>query len=91
MGGSEKVQNYADVIYGLARMDAARLRMLEDTDDLRTMQKEKQVILFIKSRRSLFYFVLFYFAFIHSSPALTQIICKLYLKTYLSVCHGGNL
>ena len=47
-GGSEKVQNYADVIYGLARMDAARLRMLEDTDDLRTMQKEKLVILFIK-------------------------------------------
>lgn len=29
-------------------MDAARLRMLEDTDDLRTMQKEKLVILFIK-------------------------------------------
>ena len=48
MGGSEKVQNYADVIYGLARMDAARLRMLEDTDDLRTMQKEKLVILFVK-------------------------------------------
>ena len=50
MGGSEKVQNHADVIYvyGLARMDAARLRMLEDTDDLRTMQKEKLVILFVK-------------------------------------------
>ena len=59
MGGSEKVQNYADVIYGLARMDAARLRMLEDTDDLRTMQKEKLVILFIKSRQSLFCFILF--------------------------------
>ena len=48
MGGSEKVQNHADVIFGLARMDAARLRMLEDTDDLRTMQKEKLVILFVK-------------------------------------------
>ena len=57
MGGSEKVQNYADVIYGLARMDAARLRMLEDTDDLRTMQKEKLVILFIKADS--LYFVLF--------------------------------
>jgi hypothetical protein len=29
-------------------LDAARLRMLEDTDDLRTMQKEKLVVLFIK-------------------------------------------
>ena len=58
MGGSDKVQNHADVIYvyGLARMDAARLRMLEDTDDLRTMQKEKLVILFIKVDS--FYFIL---------------------------------
>ena len=63
MGGSDKVQNHADVIYvyGLARMDAARLRMLEDTDDLRTMQKEKLVILFIKVDS--LYFILY--SFIH--------------------------
>ena len=37
------------MIVPLARMDAtSRLRMLEDTDDLRTMQKEKLVILFVK-------------------------------------------
>ena len=42
-------------------MDAARLRMLEDTDDLRTMQKEKLVILFIKMDS--FYFILY--SFIH--------------------------
>ena len=49
------------MIVPLARMDAAsRLRMLEDTDDLRTMQKEKLVILFIKvcsfKIRLIFYF-----------------------------------